>query len=248
MENGLIEQIFRYCERAGATGWAAEPVNLASNIAFVLAGIVAYWLRARHPTEPTPDTAILSGLLIAIGLGNAAPSRMTLAADAIPVVLMVVAYLHFALAVFLRATPVVALLGTLTILVVSLGAAAMPGWLDVVSGSLLYLPAWVALVLIAIACAHRRHPATTALFAAAGIFAVALVARALDQPLCSSTTIAGHQAGLHVGWHLGCALALFVLVRAAIRFGHPPGTEAAVRVEILSPVPRGGSKNARGEI
>jgi hypothetical protein len=84
------------------------------------------------------------------------------------------------------------------------------------NGSVGYLPAFVALMLIGGWLAVRRHPAGRRLIVAAMIFAVSLTCRSLDQTLCDQVVVAGVPIGLHFMWHLLNAFMLYVLVRAAI--------------------------------
>jgi hypothetical protein len=48
---GLSERVFLYCERGRSEALFAEPINAASNAAFLLAALVALLLLLRRPRE-----------------------------------------------------------------------------------------------------------------------------------------------------------------------------------------------------
>jgi antibiotic biosynthesis monooxygenase (ABM) superfamily enzyme len=61
---------------------------------------------------------------------------------------------------------------------------------------------------------RRRHPAAPALLVTAGVFAVSLTFRTLDQPLCVAWPL-----GTHWLWHLLNAVVLARLMRTLAAYG-----------------------------
>jgi hypothetical protein len=82
---------------------------------------------------------------------------------------------------------------------------------DVLNGALLYAPAFI--LLLALGVFHARHWAAVrfSLLAAAGVFAIALVFRTLDQEVCPALPI-----GTHFLWHSLTGLAAYLAMRCLI--------------------------------
>ena len=87
------------------------------------------------------------------------------------------------------------------------------------NGSLGYLPVIAAMALIGGWLALRRHPAGRLLLGAALVFALSLAVRSLDTEVCSMTVLWGRARGTHSLWQLINSLAMYLLLRAAIRHG-----------------------------
>ena len=70
---GLSERVFLYCERGRSEALFAEPINAASNAAFLLAALVALLLLLRRPKEMrSADQYLFIALVFVIGLGSLA--------------------------------------------------------------------------------------------------------------------------------------------------------------------------------
>jgi hypothetical protein len=82
---------------------------------------------------------------------------------------------------------------------------------DVLNGALLYAPAFI--LLLALGVFHARHWAAVRfpLLAAAGVYAIALVFRTLDQEVCPALPI-----GTHFLWHSLTGLAAYLAMRCLI--------------------------------
>jgi hypothetical protein len=75
---GLSERMFLYCERGRSEALFAEPINAASNVAFLLAALVALLLLLRRPKEMrSADHFLLIALVFVVGLGSLATSWPT---------------------------------------------------------------------------------------------------------------------------------------------------------------------------
>jgi hypothetical protein len=213
-----------YCERAGAAGLWAEPVNLLTNAAFLLAALLA----ARHllaaprlGVRTTWDLWLLVLLLAAIGIGSGLwhsfATRWAVLADVIPITLFINLYLlSFGWrALALRPLSLAGLWLGYQALSVGLVAATGPALLN---GSIGYLPALVFLVGFWGALHRRADPLAPTLLAASALFTVSLTLRTLDAALCEALP-----PGLHFGWHLLNALLLYLLLDGLIRSTDRPG-------------------------
>jgi hypothetical protein len=89
---------------------------------------------------------------------------------------------------------------------------------ECLNGSLVYLPALLAMAIVGGLLAERKRPAPFILWAAL-IFAISVTFRSLDLALCSAYQLQGRNIGTHFVWHLLNALALFLLLRASLEAG-----------------------------
>jgi hypothetical protein len=87
------------------------------------------------------------------------------------------------------------------------------------NGSVFYLPALAALVIVGLSLSERRHKAAPWLLWAAAIFAVSITLRSLDFALCDKLVFEGRKIGTHAAWHVLNALMLFLLLRASLEGG-----------------------------
>ncbi len=188
-----------YCERTGPEYWS-EPVNAVTNAAFLIAALVmARRLRGR----PGMTTGrVLVGILAAIGVGSylfhTHANRLTGLIDVVPIVVFILAYVFVATRDYLGQRAWVAAL--VMIAFIPYAAALTPAFraLPFFEVSAFYWPVPV-LILIYAAILGRRDPATArGLALGAGILAVSLVFRSLDQPLCAATG----GLGTHFLWHV----------------------------------------------
>lgn len=193
-------EIDLYCERL-TSAWFDEPLGLISNLAFILAALQL----ARHPGNRWPQW-VLIGLLSCIGIGSglfhAFATRLTLLLDVIPIQLFILTAIWIVLRLHLLRThwqSALILVGFLC------ASALMPS--GVFNGSLGYVPAWVMLVILAMA--HPIGPARQWLVTAATVFPVSLAFRTADLPVCHLWPY-----GTHFVWHLLNAYVLYCVIRA----------------------------------
>lgn len=234
----LSEHVFLYCERGRNEALFAEPFNAASNAAFFLAALAALWLLLRRPKEMrSADHALLIAIVFVIGLGSLAfhllADRVSMLADVIPIDVFMLVYLGFALNRFLGVPPgwtALTLIGFAAIVFLTMQlkcwgggigfpAAEITGAAECLNGSLVYLPALVAMVIVGGLLAERKHPAAPYILLAALIFAISVTFRSLDLALCDAYEVQGRKIGTHFVWHLLNGLALFLLLRASLEVG-----------------------------
>lgn len=201
--------VSQYCERADASFWA-EPLNAATNAAFLVAAAAAFLIWRRAGGRDWASLA-LTIVAVAVGLGSftfhTVATRGAALADTIPIAIFIYGYLLLALRRFLN----LSLVGAGAI-VIAYGAGAQtlplmfsPGALN---GSASYLPALVAMIAVALSTggATRRSLAW-----AAAIFTLSLTLRTIDRAACAEFPL-----GTHFLWHLLNAYVLYLLLRTAI--------------------------------
>lgn len=199
-------QIDAYCERLGPGFWA-EPFNALTNIAFLVAALIIW-----PHTKGDPPARLLALILFVIGIGSflfhTFATRWAATTDTIPILSFILTYL-FAInqhVVGLRwwwaALGTVAFIPYITIL------TPLFDRLPFFTISSFYWP--VPLLILAYGAAlWRIHPATArGLVTGAMILIVSLVARSLDNPLCSAVPL-----GTHFLWHILNAVMLAQMIR-----------------------------------
>ena len=229
------EQVFRYCERGQDTGFWAEPLNAITNAAFLLAALAAaIELQKRDPRDRDLAAAALIAIVCIIGAGSflfhTLATRWAGLADTVPIVVFMMAYLAYALRVYLGLGWIWTALGLVGFFVALQYADTIPcrpGLISVaeaargpcLNGTVGYLPAFLAMLGIGAALAFRRHPAARYLLGASGAFFLSMGFRTVDLEMCALTRIGGRALGTHFLWHLLNAATLFLLLRAAVRHG-----------------------------
>jgi Ceramidase len=203
-----------YCERTDASFWA-EPANALSNAAFLIAAAAAFWLwRRQRGSDRSRDWPALALIIVvvAVGIGSFAfhtlATRGAVLADVIPIAVFIYGYLLLALRRFLGLAAGVAVA---IVVAYAVGAQAL-SWLTpplALNGSVGYLPALVALIVVARAACG---PARRGLELAAMTFTISLALRTIDLAACAAFPL-----GTHFAWHLLNAVVLFVLLRTAIK-------------------------------
>lgn len=241
------DQIFNYCERGFDPAFWAEPLNAASNTAFLIAAVLAGFRLCRQPRSETAEAAVerlwlwlLVALVAIIGIGSflfhTLATRWAQMADVVPISLFMVAYLAFALRIFLGLGWIASGAGLAGFLLMgawasSLTCATRPliaitsaARAPCFNGSLGYAPALMALVVIGALVARQRATGRL-LLAAAAVFFVSMGLRTLDRDICAATHVLGRLRGTHALWHLLNALTLHLLLAAAIGHPRPPVEE-----------------------
>ncbi len=229
------DRIYSYCERGSDAGFWAEPWNAYTNFAFHIAALFALSLWISAPGGRRGAVELLLILLVAvIGTGSflfhTLANRWSAMADVVPIALFMVVYVAYALRRFARFNWFFVLLG----LAAFFGALYYAGQMRCeggrlcLSGSVAYLPAFGALLLMGLGLSlfGRRAPGAY-LLAGSAVFAVSLTFRTFDRAWCGRFEFLdfGH-VGTHFGWHIFNALLLYLLLRAAIIHGAPAGREA----------------------
>ena len=221
------KQLFSYCERALDGAFWAEPLNALSNAAFWIAAIAGLVLWLRTPRrERFAFDLVLIALVFIIGVGSflfhTFATRWAVLADVFPITIFMLFYLGCALRRFLGWGWIMTLLGVVVFFVVLQQAEKIHcGDGPCLNGSIGYMPAFAVLIAIGGTLLANAHPAARSLVAAGLIFAVSLTFRTVDREICDLTDfgLPGGPIGTHFLWHILNAILLYILVRAAIRYG-----------------------------
>lgn len=199
-----------YCERLGPSFWA-EPVNAFSNAAFLIAAAAGFAQWRRQGVSDRPALALIA-VTFAIGIGSfifhTVATRGAALFDTVPIAVFIYGYLLLALRRFLSLpiVPALALLVAFILLSAVEGALVPRGALN---GSHAYLPALAAL--LAVGALTRLEPQRRLLMSAAGVFALSIVLRSVDQTFCQAVPL-----GTHFLWHTLNGLVLYLLLRGAL--------------------------------
>lgn len=233
-------KIFAYCERGSDPSFWAEPLNALTNGGFIVAFVISLAVLMRRPRgEHGPWMHFLVWTVLVIGIGSflfhtlATPSAAL--ADVIPIGVFMLAYFGYALRRFLQFNMVLTLAGVFgfaALINVAQTLRCYRGRIGFFSdvpvfessaclnGSLGYVPAFAAMLVIGLILALKRHPAAAWVLIAAAAFALSLTFRTFDRAWCDIFTLNGMRVGTHFLWHLLNSLTLFLLLIAAIRHGH----------------------------
>lgn len=191
------EAVDSYCERLDAAFWA-EPLNAATNAAFLVAAAVMAW-RLRGARLPFAN--ILVAILTAIGIGSflfhTFATRWAGLADTLPILLFILAYIFAATRDFLGASPRLAALAVAAFFPFAALTVPLFALIPGLGSSAGYAPVPVLLLGYAVAL-RRRAPDTARNMALAGaLLIVSLTFRTPDAPLC-----AVWPPGTHFVWHI----------------------------------------------
>ncbi|UTW12697.1 ceramidase domain-containing protein [Marinobacterium rhizophilum] len=211
----IMSNVDLYCERLGA-GLLAEPVNLATNVAFLIAGYVL-WRQAGRAGVLTTDNVLLISLVMGIGVGSGLfhsfATSWARVLDVIPILLFQLAFAWL----YARHGLGWSQVGACVLAAAILATALMGrGFAHILNGSLPYAP---ALLVLAISGLHRclsRHPVRWLLLVATCVFLVALGFRTIDQAVCPQLRL-----GTHFLWHVCNAFVLYLCTRTLIDIRKP---------------------------
>ncbi len=198
-----FESVDIYCERLDASFWA-EPLNAMSNLYFIAAGFLLWRLRS-------PRASLIATLVILIGLGSFSfhtfANRLTGLIDVLVIAIYLVTFAFLipkqwsikSLLIQLGSTLLFIIIIVLTQLLMNLLKPSLP-WLP--PG--MYVGAWLALIMYAVATQYSNRPAARFLWVAVFVFPFSLLSRQVDMPLCDLTS------GSHWLWHLLNGLTLYL--------------------------------------
>ncbi|ARC88008.1 hypothetical protein [Rhodovulum sp. MB263] len=188
-------QIDAYCERSDPGFWS-EPVNAATNAAFLLAAVIL-WRRSGG----LPLARALAVVLGLIGIGSflfhTLATEWASMADVAPILGFILLYIFAAN----RAYWGLGLWPSLGLTVLFIPYAALTGSLfarlDWLGSSAGYAPVALLILLYALALARRLPRVAAGLGIGVGLLAISLAFRTLDQPLCAALPL-----GTHFLWHV----------------------------------------------
>ena len=206
------EAIDIYCERE-STALLAEPLNLISNAAFLIASYFCLKWYGRRAGQVQFPILYLSFLLALIGIGSALfhsfATRWAALADTLPIQLFILSYFWLWLRYVFKASLLTCFLGVLSLFFGTWLLGSLLSSLPL-NGSQGYLGPLIAL--FAIGLYHYHILRDGDVLAAAVIFTISLAARTVDQGLCPSIPF-----GTHFVWHLLNAFVCFQVIRGFSR-------------------------------
>ena len=215
-----------YCERLDPTFWA-EPVNAATNAAFLAAALV---MALRLRGAGLPLAWALTGLVAATGIGSflfhtyAQPWAGM--ADTLPILLFILTGLFAATRDFLGTSAKVA--GLVTLGFFPFAAVTVPLFrlIPGLGGSAGYAPVPLLMVIYAALLWRRANATARGLLLTAALLTASITARALDAPLCPVFPL-----GTHFLWHLLNAAVLGLMVENYRRHMGLAGAPEGARTE-----------------
>ena len=198
-----------YCERVGS-GLLAEPLNAVTNLFFLLAAVQCAHLARRAARV---DALLLALILFAIGVGSGLFHTFATSwaqwLDVSPILIFQVVYLWL----YVRRVAGLGLTPAASFLVLFFAAIFVSAQFpEMLNGSLSYMPAAAALILIGAYHLNARHADAMTILTAGAIFLVSLTARTVDELLCANWPY-----GTHFIWHTLNALVLFMVLRTYIK-------------------------------
>ena len=202
-------QVDGYCERTDFTYWS-EPLNALTNSAFIIAALIL-----RQRSAGLPKARFLCAILFVIGVGSflfhTHATQWAALLDVAPIGIFILAYLY---AVNRDLVPMGGWMAVFaTALFIPYAAIMVPvlNRIPFVAISNFY---WtVPILLVIYAALLRRRPGIAQGFLfGAGLLALSIVIRSLDEILCDQIPI-----GTHFIWHLLNGVMLGWMIHVYIR-------------------------------
>ncbi len=214
-----LRPIDSYCERIDPGYWA-EPLNALTNVAFLIAALIA-WREAKRLERVEWATVTIISLIAIIGVGSylfhTFANGWSVMADVIPIQLAILVYFYLVPLRFYDLPPWGALLAVVgafvAIYLLGLGLAAAFGPMN---GSVGYLATALTLAAMGAGLWARGHPAGAGIIGAMCVFALSLTFRTIDMAACESFPL-----GTHFLWHALNGLTLGWLALLLVRHGAP---------------------------
>lgn len=204
----MNQYIDLYCERLDQ-GLFAEPINLISNISFIVAGIVHLCKYSNgNISNPFHKKIYLYMIIIIllIGMGSSLfhsfATQWAMIADVIPIGIYLISYLPiYCISTGNDRIKPILLLSLYFIFVTAVGAL-IPS--RMVNGSQNYFGALITLTNLGFLSKLKAHKAYEYLMMASGFLAASLLFRALDQVICPIIPL-----GTHFLWHICNGIVLY---------------------------------------
>ncbi len=207
-----------YCERTGPEFWS-EPLNAASNLAFILAAILPY-IAMRRRGWNDPLLSALCGIAFCVGVGSflfhTFAERWAAVADTVPILLFIIVFLYAAMKRLFGLLGKWAVIATVIAFGLSLFARNIG--LSIagrsLNGSEGYFPALALLGGSALFLGLLGKAAARPIAIATVIFAASLTARTVDAGICPYIPV-----GSHFIWHLLNGAMIAVLLSTLLHHG-----------------------------
>lgn len=220
----LTRPVDIYCERL-APGFWAEPANALTNIAFILAAVLAWRLAGRQGVRD-PALAVVIGLAALVGVASFLFHTFAVAwagaADMGSIGLFMLGASYLALRRLFGFAPIWIFAGATGFAGAwFLSGALWPGGIGgafaALGGSGLYGLGIAILATFALMLALRGCPAWKSIAAAGAVFLLSLYFRTIDGRICATFPL-----GAHFLWHLLNGFMFWIILRALIVHGRRP--------------------------
>ncbi len=208
------ELIDQYCERT-ADGLTAEPINVISSFAFVVAALILTrkLLQLKH-SHRYWDSWLLTITLAAIGTGSVTWHSVARSwaqlTDLLPISLFISIFL-LSFLVRIAKLKLGWVIGLFIVFHLFNFAVTKTIPAEFINGSMFYAPAWAALMVVVIYLQFKRHPLRRSYALAVLLLTISILFRSIDQTLCTAMPL-----GTHFLWHLINALVLYLLVAGLV--------------------------------
>ena len=212
-----MQQFDGYCERTDLTYWS-EPINAATNAAFIIAAIIM-WRRS----QGLIGARILCAILFAIGMGSflfhTHATAWAALSDVAPIGVYILTYLFLVNKDIMRWPGWVAAIGTAAFIPYAALIVPLMNLLPFFHISNFYWTVPILLLIYAYVI-RMKYPKTARGFCiGAGILALSITLRSLDEILCDAIPI-----GTHFLWHCLNGLMLGYMIHVYLRHMLAGGT------------------------
>lgn len=217
MQPTTLTLLDTYCERAGDAALLAEPLNAVTNIVFMVGAVMAarHLLRQpQHGFRQVGDLWLLIVSLFSIGIGStlwhlyATPPMLL--ADVLPITIFINIYIIASLRRLLHFSWLISggCWGAYAMLSVAAQTYLSP---DALNGSVMYLPAYLALVALMGGLLVKNDRSATVFTSVLLVFSISLILRTMDLMLCHLLPF-----GTHFLWHVLNAYVTYRLLMVLI--------------------------------
>ena len=216
----LFAPLDLYCERTDA-GFFSEPLNLISNLAFIIAGVfLLRRLALKQSSQLATSARILAWQVIIVGVGSALFHSFAMVwskvCDVVPIGLFILSYLWFFSRNIAMLSRNSAAMGIVIFAIMSIAVASLADPVKA-NGGQFYFGTWITLLALAFYLAGSRNRlASPKMLFASVLFSISVTMRSIDLTLCDYWPY-----GTHIFWHLLNACVLYLVVDAYIANDHP---------------------------
>ena len=196
-----------YCERI-TTGLMAEPLNVYSNVAFLIAAFFVWRFGKKNELMGGAETLlVVLMVLVAIGstLFHMLSNRWSMVADLAPLLLFQSLFV-FQYGKYIARHDNHPWIKAFFMVLIYVGSVYLISQspIETYNGAITFLPALIFLVLFAIYHSRKARKKNFAIWLSVIFFFCALAMRSVDLEVCEFQV-----SGTHYGWHIGAALSMY---------------------------------------
>ena len=229
----LSTPIDQYCERTDPSLWS-EPLNLSSNLAFIISGVLIYRAIKKTPASlQMPGSYLLVTLILFIGLGSALFHSLatvwSIWCDVVPILLFLMTYGWLFCRHVFEANRIGSIAGLVGFGMLTAAAGSL-AHNEKANGGEWYFGTWITLFGISCFYAGRNQVMNSQrMMIACILFSAAIFFRTIDLQVCDHWSV-----GTHLFWHLLNAVVIYLSTKAYIsEHLHTADARTPVRVKDL---------------